>query len=315
MLNIRKKADQAVHAVEGQRWLDQPGYRLERAMAMGFNLLGAHGRRLQNLLHGTWLGHPIHPALTDIPMGAWTAALILDGADVLNPRSRGVAQAADIAVGIGIVGGLGAAVTGATDWQYTHDTARRVGLTHGVLNASALGLYLVSWRDRRRGRHARGRGTGLLGYLLASTAGFLGGDLVFRHRVGVDRSETSLEPREFVPVMIAAELASDEPRRVNHQGVTVVLVRRGPHVYAVGEQCSHLAAPMSEGWLYRGDLVCPWHGSCFDLESGAPVNGPATAPLACYETRIRDGHIEIRRQPHVEADSDESKYATAVVSR
>jgi nitrite reductase/ring-hydroxylating ferredoxin subunit len=233
-------------------------------------------------------------------MGAWTAALILDGADLLSPHSRGLAQAA---------------VTGATDWQYTHDTARHVGLTHGVLNASALGLYLVSWRDRRRGRSARGRGIGLLGLLLASSAGLLGGDLVFRHRVGVDRSETSLEPREFVPVMMAAELASDEPRRVNHENVTVVLVRRGPQVYAVGELCSHLAAPMSEGWLYRGDLVCPWHGSCFDLESGAPVNGPATAPLACYQTRIRGGHIEIRRQPHVESDSDESKYATAVVSR
>ncbi|HEX3285718.1 MAG TPA: Rieske 2Fe-2S domain-containing protein [Mycobacterium sp.] len=253
--------------------------------------------------------------MTDIPMGAWTAALILDGADLLSPRSRGLAQAADIAVGVGIVGGFGAAVTGATDWQYTHDTARHVGLTHGVLNASALGLYLVSCRDRRRGRSARGRGIGLLGLLLASSAGLLGGDLVFRHRVGVDRSETSLEPREFVPVMMAAELASDEPRRVNHENVTVVLVRRGPQVYAVGELCSHLAAPMSEGWLYRGDLVCPWHGSCFDLESGAPVNGPATAPLACYQTRIRGGHIEIRRQPYVESDSDESKYATAVVSR
>ncbi len=284
-------------------------------MALGFNLLGERGRRMQSLLHGTWLGHPIHPALTDIPLGAWTTALVLDGLDVITPRSSGLGRAANISIGVGILGGIGAAVTGAADWQYTHDTARRVGLVHGVLNASALGLYLASWSLRRRGESARGRGAGVLGYLLAATAVYLGGDLVYRHRIGVDRSETSLEPREFVPVMATADLAPDEPRRVRHDGVAVVLVRRGEKVYAVGEQCSHLSAPMSEGWLYRGDLVCPWHGSCFDLESGAPVNGPATAPLACYETRIQDGHIEIRRQPHVQTDSDRTKYATAVVSR
>ena len=315
MFSVRSIADGAVHAVEGQRWLDQLGYKLERTMALGFNLLGGRGRRTQSLLHGTWLGHPIHPALTDIPLGAWTTALVLDGLDVVTPRPTGLGRAANISVGVGILGGIGAAVTGATDWQYTHDTARRVGLVHGVLNASALGLYVASWRFRKRGESARGRGAGALGYLLAATAGYLGGDLVYHHRIGVDRTETSLEPREFVPVMATDDLASDEPRQVRHDGVAVVLVRHGEKVYALGEQCSHLAAPMSEGWLYRGDLVCPWHGSCFDLESGVPVNGPATAPLARYEARIHDGHIEIRRQPHVQTDSDRTKYATAVVSR
>ena len=161
----------------------------------------------------------------------------------------------------------------------------------------------------------RGRAAGVVGYLLAVTAAHLGGDLVFRHRIGVDRSETSLEPREFVPVMANADLAPDEPHRVQHDGVTVVLVRRGDKVHALAEQCSHLSAPMSEGWLYHDDLVCPWHGSCFDLDSGIPVNGPATAPLPRYETRIHDGRIEIRRQPHVQTDSEEATYATAVVSR
>ncbi len=315
MLGIRTTADRAVHAVEGQRWLDQPGYRLERMMALGFNLLGERGRRLQSALHGTWLGHPIHPALTDVPLGAWTAGLVLDGVDMIAPRSGGLGRAAQIANGVGILGGFGAAATGAADWQYTHDTARRVGLAHGVINSSALGLYLVSWLARRRGKSALGRGAGVLGYALATTAAYLGGDLVLRHRIGVDRSEISLEPREFVPVLASADLSPDEPRRVRHDGVEVVLIRRGEKVYAVGEQCPHLSAPMSEGWLYRGDLVCPWHGSHFDLETGAPVNGPATAPLACYETRIQDGVVEIRRRPHVQTDSAETKYATAVVSR
>jgi nitrite reductase/ring-hydroxylating ferredoxin subunit/uncharacterized membrane protein len=315
MFSVRNAADRAVHAVERQRWLDQLGYRFERTMALGFNLLGGRGRPLQGLLHGTWLGHPIHPALTDIPLGAWTTALVLDGIDTITPRSAALGRAATISVEVGILGGIGAAVTGATDWQYTHDTARRVGLVHGALNASALGLYLASWRLRARGMSSRGRGAGVMGYLVAATAGYLGGDLVYHHRIGVDRSETSLEPRDFVPVIATGDLPPDQPRQVQLNGVAVVLVRRGEKVYAVGERCSHLGAPMSEGWLYQGDLVCPWHGSCFDLGSGAPVNGPATAPLACYEARVHNGHIEIRRQPHVQTDSDRTTYATAVVSR
>ena len=135
MFSVRKTADRVVHAVERQRWLDQLGYRFERAMALGFNLLGGRGRPLQGLLHGTWLGHPIHPALTDIPLGAWTTALVLDGIDAVTPRSVALGRAATISVEVGILGGIGAAVTGATDWQYTHDTARRVGLVHGALNA------------------------------------------------------------------------------------------------------------------------------------------------------------------------------------
>ena len=138
---------------------------------------------------------------------------------MISPRSGGLGRAAHIANGVGILGGFGAAVTGAADWQYTHDTARRVGLTHGVINASALGLYLVSWHARRRGMVARSRGAGVLGYVLAVTAAYLGGDLVFRHRIGVDRSEISLEPREFVPVLASADLSPDEPRRVRHDGV------------------------------------------------------------------------------------------------
>jgi nitrite reductase/ring-hydroxylating ferredoxin subunit/uncharacterized membrane protein len=284
-------------------------------MAFGFNLLGAHGRRLQTAFHGTWLGHPIHPALTDIPLGAWSAALVLDGLDVGARKQKGFGRAADVAVGVGILGGLAAAVTGATDWQYTHDTARRVGLVHAALNSSALGVYLSSSHFRRKGMSGRGRLTGMLGYMLAAAGGYLGGDLVFHHRIGVDRSETSLAPRDYVPVIALDDLVPGKPRQIRHEGISVALVRRDESVFAVGERCPHLSAAMSEGWLYRGDLVCPWHGSRFDLETGAPVNGPATAPLPCYETRVQRGLVEIRRRPHVQSDSDAAQYATAVVSR
>lgn len=315
MPDIQTMADRVVRTIEGQRWLDQPGYKLERVLAEGFNLLGARGRALQNALHGTWLGHPLHPVLTDIPLGAWTVALVLDCIDALSTRPEGCKQGAQAAVGIGIIGALGAALTGLTDWQYTHDTARRAGVVHGAVNTAALGAYLMSWRDRRDGRMTRARNVGLVGYLLVASAGYLGGELVFCHRIGVDQSEPSLEPRQFQPVLATSDLEPDTPHRVEHAGVAVVLIRRGERIFAIGDHCPHLAAPMSQGWLYRGELVCPWHGSRFDLNTGAPANGPATAPLACYETRVKDGRIEIRRRPPVPAPTPSAKFATAVVSR
>src|SRR4029077_19553365 len=102
---------------------------------------GDAGRRVRDFLHGTWLGHPLHPALTDIPLGAWTTALALDAA---GDRSRGMARAADTAMGVGIAGAVGAAVTGLTDWHHTTGGDRRLGLGHAMLNTAALALYVTS---------------------------------------------------------------------------------------------------------------------------------------------------------------------------
>jgi hypothetical protein len=142
---------------------------------------------------------------------------------------------------------------------------------HGALNAAALGLYAMSWRDRRRGRQARGRLLSTVGFGAATCSAYLGGTLVYRHRVGVDHADEHLEPRDFVPVLAADALEEDVPRRM----------------------------PYGEGWVYRDAIVCPWHGSQFDLPSGLPVRGPATAPLPCFETRVRDGQVEVRRVPPV----------------
>lgn len=163
---------------------------------------------------------------------------------------------------MGLVGGVGSALTGLTDWQHTHDNARRLGIAHGALNAAALGLYTRSWLDRRRGRPGRARLAGAVGYGLVLASGYLGGDLVFRHRVGVDHADPDrLEPRDFVPVLPETELYDGIPRRVQGAGAAMVLIRHNGSIHAVGEHCPHLGAPLSQGWLYRDQLVCPWHGS------------------------------------------------------
>jgi nitrite reductase/ring-hydroxylating ferredoxin subunit len=70
----------------------------------------------------------------------------------------------------------------------------------------------------------------------------------------------------------------------------------GETVHAVGGRCPHQAGPLGEGWLHRGELVCPWHGSRFDLATGEPTQGPSTAPLPCFDTRVVDGRVEVRRR-------------------
>lgn len=294
MRDLKTIPPMIVDAIEGQRWLDAPGYKIEHALALAFTAAGAKGRRLQDVLHGTPLGHPLHPALTDVPIGAWTTAIVLDVLDVLTPQHQGRGQAAQLATGLGVLGGIGAALTGLTDWQHTHDRARRSGLVHGLLNSAALGLNALSWRDRSNGRNARAHRASALGYGLVLAGAYLGGDLVFRHRVGVDHSQPVPPSRGFIAVLPEAELAQENPHPVHYEGAPVVLVRRDRHIAAVGGHCPHLAAPMSQGWLYRGELVCPWHGSRFELQTGCPTTGPATAPLTRYETRVVGGQIEIR---------------------
>ncbi len=292
----------ATRASERLTWLDRPSYRLEHVMAWGFNLLGAGSDRMRNALNGTYVGHPVHPALTALPVGAWSAAVVLDVADIANRQRPGFREAAQLTVGVGILGSAAASVTGLADWQYTHDEMRRAGLVHGLVNIAALGLCIASWWDRHRGSHGRGRVLSGLGYGLTVASSFLGGNLVYRHQVGVDHSTNELGPAKFVPVLPADHLDDGVPQRVVADEVGIVLIAHNGAVHALGERCPHLGAPMVDGWLYRDSLVCPWHGSCFDLGTGTAIRGPASAPLPTFETRIQDGQIEVRRQRGVRSE-------------
>ncbi len=268
-------------------------------MALTFTLFGGASDRALNVLNGTYVGHPVHPVAATVPVGAWTVALLLDAVDALSPRPPGFREATRLTVGVGVAGSAAAAVTGLADWQYTHDEIRRAGLVHGILNTAALGLCTASWRDRGRGRRGRARLCSGLGYGLTMASSFLGGNLVYRHQVGVDHSTNELGPAEFVPVLPAGDLDEGQPHHVVANGVGIILIRDGTTIHALGERCPHLGAPMVDGWLYRGELVCPWHGSCFELTDGTATRGPASAPLPSYEVRERAEQIEVRRRPGV----------------
>ncbi|MEO6260312.1 MAG: DUF2231 domain-containing protein [Thermoanaerobaculia bacterium] len=288
--------DAIIDTIAKQDWLDQAADPLQEAVHGVF--AGEAGRAIKNLLHGTWLGHPLHPVLTDIPIGAWTVAAILDVLEAVSDREE-ISTAADAAIAVGIAGSLGAAVTGLTDWSDTSDKGRKVGLVHGVLNLAATGLYVTSLVMRRRNK-SRGTAVGLsmLGYALCSSSAWLGGHLVFGEQIGVDHTATADagKPKKFVAVMSAADLHEEKPTRVVAEGVAVCLVKRGKRIFAITDTCPHLGGPLSEGKLVGDAIQCPWHQSELALDDGHVVNGPTTFPARTFKTRIREGKIEVRSE-------------------
>jgi nitrite reductase/ring-hydroxylating ferredoxin subunit/uncharacterized membrane protein len=265
----------------------------QKAIGKAFEAGGAPGQKLKNFLHGTWLGHPLHPVLTDVPLGAWTIALILDALDTARGREE-FAPGADAAIGIGLIGAAGAAISGLTDWQSSGQQAPRTGMLHGLLNISATGLYAASLLARRGGNRKTGFALSLLGYAVVNASAYLGGELVSGERLGVDHAQREELPGEWTAVLPESDLAESTPARAEANGVRVLLVRKGEKIYALGEVCSHLAGPLAEGEVEECSIRCPWHGSRFDLRDGKVLDGPATFPQPCFETRVRDGQIEVR---------------------
>jgi nitrite reductase/ring-hydroxylating ferredoxin subunit/uncharacterized membrane protein len=267
---------------------------LQTLVHKAFASAGPRGQKLKNFLNGTWLGHPLHAVLTDVPIGAWTAALIFDGLEMMSGLDE-FAVASDTAVAIGVAGALGAAVTGVADWQDVDAPARRLGMIHGILNLSGTALFAASLISRRRKSRTAGRILSALGYGVMTAAARLGGKMVYEHRVGVDRTAGQAFPADFVSVLPEAELAEAQPKRVEHDGVPILLVRRGTRIFALAETCSHFSGPLSEGSLVGDSIQCPWHRSRFALNDGRVLDGPAVHPQPCLETRVRHGNIEVRK--------------------
>ncbi|MEZ0365669.1 Rieske 2Fe-2S domain-containing protein [Mycobacterium sp. pUA109] len=295
---LHSVGQQVVSVLGRQSWLDRPSYRFEHAVSFAFFPLGRARERVTNLLHGVWLGHPVHAPLAGLATGAVGTTVALDAVSLLPGRPaaeiRDASRFARRALGFGVLMNVAATITGLTDWQHTQERDRRIGAVHGMLNTLATGLYAVSLRERRRGRHRRGIVVGAFGYAVTIAGGYLGGHLVFESGIGTNRSGEPLHTPDWTPVLPLPSLPEQQLRRVEVDGAAVILCRAGEKISAVGEYCPHLAAPMADGWIDRGRMVCPWHGSRFDVDSGAVLRGPAAAPLPCYQTRVRDDVIEIR---------------------
>lgn len=265
---------------------------LTKGIRHAFESAGPTGRQLKNALHGVWLGHPLHPVFTDLPIGAWTTGLVLDAVASRN-RDRGMDRAADVAIAVGLAGAAAAAVTGMTDWSETQGRSRRTGLLHGLMNVAATALFATSYAMRRNGSRAAGRSCAIAGYGVALGAAYFGGDLVYDQRVGVTHAANDL-PEDFTPVAHSGEIAEGTMKRVRKDDADLLLVRQHGRACALAHPCTHMGGPLSEGTLKDGSVVCPWHGSEFRLEDGGVINGPATINQPSLEVRERDGEIEVK---------------------
>jgi nitrite reductase/ring-hydroxylating ferredoxin subunit/uncharacterized membrane protein len=255
----------------------------------------AGGTTARNVLDGVWFEAPLHPALTDVPLGSWTAAAVFDGLD-LATEARAMRDAADSSLAFGVVGALGAAVTGLSDWRYLSGGSRRMGMAHGLLNTIGLALSITSLILRAAGRRNAGRLTFLAGYSVSGLAAHIGGELSYHYGLRVDRNAFQpTGPDEFTPVLDEEELAQDGMRRVELDGAAILLTRssRGD-VCAISAVCNHFGGPLEQGDREGDTVVCPWHKSRFNLCSGEAIDGPAVFPQSLYETRVRDGKIEVK---------------------
>lgn len=278
--------------INHQIWLDRIAEPVQKTVNRFYAGSGRVEQGVENLLNGTPLGHPLHPALTDIPIGAWTATIAIDRLDRSGIR---FGKAADASLLIGIASAAAAAVAGLTDWQHTNGEARRVGILHALINTIGLGVFISSYIARKAGNRGLGKGLALLGYLGVFFSAYLGGDLVFRQKIGVNHGQTRLPAHNFTPIIAAGDLRDGQLTRVDVDGVRILLLRRGEHVFAINEVCTHLGGPLAEGDLQSDNtVICPWHGSRFQMETGIVVDGPAAYPQSCYEARILNGQIEIR---------------------
>lgn len=280
-----------VDLIDQQQWVQETADAAQEPIRDAFQQLGA----VKDFLHGKWLGHALHPVLTDIPIGAWTTAMAFDAVEMLT-GSDNMANASDLAIGIGIAGALGSAVTGLADWSETYGRAKNVGAVHGMLNVTATGLYAAALIARRTRSRQKGIALSMLGYAIASFSAYLGGHLVFGEQIGVDHTATADQdqPKKFTAVMRASDLKDRKPVRVDVEDAAVLLVRTGDTINAISNTCSHLGGPLNEGKLEGDSIRCPWHGSRFCLSDGAVLDGPATFDERVYEVREREGQIEVR---------------------
>jgi nitrite reductase/ring-hydroxylating ferredoxin subunit/uncharacterized membrane protein len=267
------------------------------AVSNGFyRILGAPGKLLQDFLNGSWLGHAVHPVLTDVVVGGATIAVVLDILRVFFGVGD-LESATTWTVGLVALAGLGAIVTGLTDFKDTAEgNERNIAGFHGLINIVAVLIFAVSFFQRLGGSHDAGFWTFLLGYLVISVGAYIGGHVVYKYGYMVNhnafaRGKTAAE---FTAVMPADGLAEDTPTKAAYGATSLVVVRRGDLVYALKETCSHAGGPLAQGKLEGETIVCPWHSSAFALSDGAVHHGPASTRQVAYRARIAGGQVEIQ---------------------
>ena len=271
---------------KGMPWLDDVAATMEQAFEPVLGQDAPRGPR--DFLYGTWLGHSLHAAVITVPVGSWSATMVFD--------LIGEKRAADLSLGLGLAGAVGAAVTGAAQWQdaTNEEAPRRLGALHALLNVAATGLMAGSWLLRQQGRRGSGVTLSTLGLGVNLASAWLGGELAYELGIGVNHAAFQKPPSDWTDVAALDDLTEGAPHRVEANGTPVLLLRQGDRIRAIGATCPHLGGPLDEGPIEGDTVTCPWHGSVFCLTDGSLIHGPAMMSVAAYEVQVEDGRVAIR---------------------
>lgn len=292
---VTKYAEPLLDATPG---LQERGHEIAHSLHGVVLQGGKPARKLADLLHGTWLGHPLHVVLTDLVIGAWAAGAAFDVA-ALAGGDRRARWAGDALAALGTAAAVPTALTGLADYSTVPKPAAGAATLHAALNGVNAALNVLSLRERRRGRHGRGVALSLGALALTGASAWLGGHLVYDHKVGTDHSPAFDEEAGWQPVLAATDLPEQEPMRVEYDGEPILLYRYGDALYALAATCAHAGGPLDEGEVESCEAAgctirCPWHDSVFDLRDGSVVHGPSVHRQPSFDTRLRDGQVELR---------------------
>lgn len=286
--------------VKSWKWLD-PFANFFGAIVGGFyKIPGTHG--IKSLLHGTWpLGHPLHPMVTDLTIGGYTATIALDIVYVIT-RNPALPQAADFLIVASFLTSLASIVSGLTDWNETIDEERRTGMLHGLLMVVAsVGFFVSIWLRLHGVADQRDPAVwlALVSWAILIVSSFFGGEMVFAYGTEVNRQAWSEPPTKWERLDVYESSLEDRKPVVGKtkSGFAVFVVKLDDKIYAMGNTCTHAGGPLNEGtWVGadRCEIQCPWHASRFCVKDAKVHGGPATFSEVRFQTRAADGRVEVR---------------------
>jgi nitrite reductase/ring-hydroxylating ferredoxin subunit/uncharacterized membrane protein len=253
-------------------------------------------------------GHPIHPALIAFPFAYLFGSACIDAVAGVTRRSEWFRTARHMnALGIGTA--LAAAVPGVIDYLFSvppKSSARTRATDHMIANVSALALFSAA----RLGHGTDGErpawwavAAEMCGAGLVATAGWLGGTLVYRNQIGVDhryanagrwRSEAIAPQADRIDAGSADDLKPNQMKLLHTGGERIVVGRTEKGFAAFQDRCTHKGGPLSDGTLACGVVQCPWHGSQFEVGTGAVKAGPAEKPIHTYNVEETAGRLLVR---------------------
>lgn len=260
-------------------------------------------RPLKSLLHGTWpLGHPLHPAITDLTIGGYTALVAVDVLYLVT-GDRALLRAADFLLVGSFLTSLVSIVSGLTDWNETVDNERRTGMLHGLLMVVATLGFIVSLVMRVNGPvdvRTTAIAISAAAWLVMIVSSYFGGELVFGFGTEVNRQAWSDIESGWETLDVRASSLEDRMPVVaqTKSGLALFVAKVDSEVYVIANTCTHAGGPLNEGsWVGkdRCQIQCPWHASRFSVKDGSVHGGPATFREPAFKTRTADdGKLEVR---------------------